>query len=355
MLIYLVVYSFMQLGAFAVIVMMRRHDVIGDELKDLSGLYLRQPFAAFAMLMFMLSLGGIPPTAGFMGKFWLFGAAIDSGYVWLAVIGVLEQRDLALLLHPHRRLHVSEEGDCGFGADAVAGAGVHAGRCGRGDARARRLSASAVRGGRSLGAHARRRRHRRGDPLARRGVEPTESTWHTRTAGLVKFFTRYVILRQIEAGPGRFQRVGDNGALWPRRTMTPVAASLVPQGPFRTHVQRAGPAAAASYTLIGALLLLGGIGYALDRWRGTSPWFLLGGLLLGIIVGFYELAKTVWQQMNAVVAMAGASVASALVVGALVDPRARLEVLLGMVGPLARGERLVGAGRTHLPRASAGG
>jgi NADH-quinone oxidoreductase subunit N len=40
------------------------------------------------MLMFMLSLGGIPPTAGFMGKFWLFGAAIDAGYVWLAVIGV---------------------------------------------------------------------------------------------------------------------------------------------------------------------------------------------------------------------------------------------------------------------------
>ena len=89
MLIYLVVYSFMQLGAFAVVVMMRRHDVIGDELKDLSGLYLRQPFAAFAMLIFMLSLGGIPPTAGFMGKFWLFSAAIDSGYVWLAVIGVL--------------------------------------------------------------------------------------------------------------------------------------------------------------------------------------------------------------------------------------------------------------------------
>jgi NADH-quinone oxidoreductase subunit N len=42
-----------------------------------------------AMLLFMLSLGGIPPTAGFMGKFWLFGAAIEQNYVWLAVIGVL--------------------------------------------------------------------------------------------------------------------------------------------------------------------------------------------------------------------------------------------------------------------------
>jgi NADH-quinone oxidoreductase subunit N len=89
MLIYLFVYAFMQLGAFAVIIMMRRRDIVGDELKDFSGLHFRHPFAAFAMLLFMLSLGGIPPTAGFMGKFWLFGAAIEAGYVWLAVIGVL--------------------------------------------------------------------------------------------------------------------------------------------------------------------------------------------------------------------------------------------------------------------------
>jgi NADH-quinone oxidoreductase subunit N len=89
MLIYLFFYAFMQLGAFAVIAMLRRTDSIGDELKDLNGLYFRNPFAAIAMLLFMLSLGGVPPTAGFMGKLWLFGAAIDSGYVWLAVIGVL--------------------------------------------------------------------------------------------------------------------------------------------------------------------------------------------------------------------------------------------------------------------------
>ena len=89
MLIYLFVYLFMQLGAFTVLALLRRVDVVGDELKDLNGLYFRQPFAAVAMLLFMLSLGGIPPTAGFMGKFWLFSAAIESGYVWLAVIGVL--------------------------------------------------------------------------------------------------------------------------------------------------------------------------------------------------------------------------------------------------------------------------
>jgi F0F1-type ATP synthase assembly protein I len=65
---------------------------------------------------------------------------------------------------------------------------------------------------------------------------------------------------------------------------------------FQENVTRAGPVAAASYTLIGAIILLGGIGYAVDRWRGTTPWFLLGGLLLGLIVGFYELARTVWPQ-----------------------------------------------------------
>ncbi len=88
-LVYLWVYLFMQLGAFAIISMLRRQDVVGDELKDLSGLYFRKPFAAIAMLIFMLSLGGIPPTAGFMGKVWVFGAAIDQGFVWLAVIGVV--------------------------------------------------------------------------------------------------------------------------------------------------------------------------------------------------------------------------------------------------------------------------
>ena len=88
-LVYLLVYTFMQLGAFAVVILLRRTDVAGEELKDFSGLAFRNPFAAFAMLLFMLSLGGIPPTAGFMGKFWLFSAAIDAQFYWLAVIGVL--------------------------------------------------------------------------------------------------------------------------------------------------------------------------------------------------------------------------------------------------------------------------
>jgi NADH-quinone oxidoreductase subunit N len=112
-LVYLMVYAFMQFGAFAVIVMLRRRDVIGDQLKDLTGLYATHPGAAIAMLIFMLSLGGIPPTAGFMGKLWLFGAAIESGYIWLAVIGVLNS---ALSLYYYVRVVVFmwiSEGEAG--------------------------------------------------------------------------------------------------------------------------------------------------------------------------------------------------------------------------------------------------
>jgi F0F1-type ATP synthase assembly protein I len=65
---------------------------------------------------------------------------------------------------------------------------------------------------------------------------------------------------------------------------------------FQENLRRAGPVVVAGYTLIGAILLLGGIGYLVDRWQGTSPGFLLAGLLLGIVVGFYELAKTVWRK-----------------------------------------------------------
>ena len=65
---------------------------------------------------------------------------------------------------------------------------------------------------------------------------------------------------------------------------------------LQDNVRRSGPAAAASYALIGAIMLFGGIGYAIDRWRGTAPWFLFGGLMLGVIVGFYDLAKTVWRK-----------------------------------------------------------
>lgn len=62
------------------------------------------------------------------------------------------------------------------------------------------------------------------------------------------------------------------------------------------NIRRAGPAATASYSLIGALLLLGGIGYLVDRWQGTEPWGLLAGLAAGVVVGFYELAMVMWRR-----------------------------------------------------------
>ena len=65
---------------------------------------------------------------------------------------------------------------------------------------------------------------------------------------------------------------------------------------LQENIRRSGPAAAASYTLIGGIVLLGGLGYAVDWWRAAgSHWFALGGLLLGLVVGFYDLAKTVWK------------------------------------------------------------
>jgi F0F1-type ATP synthase assembly protein I len=66
---------------------------------------------------------------------------------------------------------------------------------------------------------------------------------------------------------------------------------------LQANVRTADSAAMVSYSLIGAIILLGGIGYGLDRWLNTSPWCLFGGLILGLIVGFYELAKAVfWRQ-----------------------------------------------------------
>ena len=65
---------------------------------------------------------------------------------------------------------------------------------------------------------------------------------------------------------------------------------------LQDNVQRAGPAAAASYTLVGAIILLGGLGYLLDQWLGSAPWGLLVGLMLGLVVGFYELAMSLWKR-----------------------------------------------------------
>jgi len=63
---------------------------------------------------------------------------------------------------------------------------------------------------------------------------------------------------------------------------------------LQDNIAGSGGVAAASYTLIGSIILLGGLGYLVDSWRGTSPWFLLTGLILGMVVGFWELVKAVF-------------------------------------------------------------
>ena len=87
--VYLLVYTFMNMGAFAVVIAMRRKDLIGDTLDDMAGLIYKSPAAAVLMLIFLLSLAGIPPTAGFLGKYFIFLSLIETGHHTLAVIAVL--------------------------------------------------------------------------------------------------------------------------------------------------------------------------------------------------------------------------------------------------------------------------
>jgi NADH-quinone oxidoreductase subunit N len=87
-LIYLLVYTFMNLGAFAVIASLRQRNGIGDELDDMAGLYQRAPVEAVLMLLFLLSLAGIPPAAGFLGKYYIFLSLIESNHYVLASLGV---------------------------------------------------------------------------------------------------------------------------------------------------------------------------------------------------------------------------------------------------------------------------
>ena len=65
---------------------------------------------------------------------------------------------------------------------------------------------------------------------------------------------------------------------------------------LQENIRRSGPAAGASYTLIGASSCSTSVIFIVDRWWSTSPWLLLAGLLLGLVIGFYELAKTVWRK-----------------------------------------------------------
>jgi len=88
-LVYLLVYTFMNLGVFAVITSLRRREIIGDEIEDISGLWFKAPTEAVLMMIFLLSLAGIPPLAGFYGKYFIFLSLIETGHYALASLAVL--------------------------------------------------------------------------------------------------------------------------------------------------------------------------------------------------------------------------------------------------------------------------
>jgi NADH-quinone oxidoreductase subunit N len=88
-LVYLLAYTFMNFGAFALVIFLETRGYAAETVSDFNGLARRNMPAAIVMLVFLLSLAGIPPTAGFIGKYYLFTAAMKAGYAWLAVLAVL--------------------------------------------------------------------------------------------------------------------------------------------------------------------------------------------------------------------------------------------------------------------------
>ena len=88
-LFYMLSYAFMNIGAFAVIVLVGKQGEPNGTVMDFAGLGVKRPLLAATMALFLFSLAGMPPTAGFIGKFYLFSGAVQEGYIWLAIIGVL--------------------------------------------------------------------------------------------------------------------------------------------------------------------------------------------------------------------------------------------------------------------------
>lgn len=89
LLFYLLAYTFTNIGAFGVVALVGREGESKVDIDDYRGLAKTHPLLAVTMAVFLFSLAGIPPTAGFVGKFAIFGAAVKQGYIWLVVIGVL--------------------------------------------------------------------------------------------------------------------------------------------------------------------------------------------------------------------------------------------------------------------------
>jgi NADH-quinone oxidoreductase subunit N len=102
--LYLFVYTFMNVGAWGIVVALRRKNVIGENIDEMNGLSAKHPVAAVVMLIFLLSLAGIPPTAGFIAKYYLFAAIIETEHFTLAVIAAL---NVAIGLYYYMRVVVA--------------------------------------------------------------------------------------------------------------------------------------------------------------------------------------------------------------------------------------------------------
>ena len=86
---YILAYAFSNLGAWGVVLALERKEGKGLSIEDYAGLGAKKPGLALAMAIFMLSLTGVPPTAGFIGKFYIFRSVIDAGLIGLALVGVI--------------------------------------------------------------------------------------------------------------------------------------------------------------------------------------------------------------------------------------------------------------------------
>jgi NADH-quinone oxidoreductase subunit N len=111
--IYLFIYTLMNLGVFGCIIALRRQGIIGDRIEDLNGLMKKSPWLTVMMTIFLLSLGGIPPTAGFIGKFYLFAGLIETGNPWFVRLAILAVLMSAVSLYYYirfiRAMYIDEE------------------------------------------------------------------------------------------------------------------------------------------------------------------------------------------------------------------------------------------------------
>jgi NADH-quinone oxidoreductase subunit N len=124
LLIYLAIYFLNTLGAFAVVLCLKRRGKMVEEISDLSGLARTNPLIALAMVIFMFSLAGVPPMAGFFGKYFIFLAAVNAHMVPLAVIGVLTS--VVACYYYIRIVKVMYFDETSMPIDTISGLGVQA-------------------------------------------------------------------------------------------------------------------------------------------------------------------------------------------------------------------------------------